>query len=167
MLQAYILITRGVRWLITNSVKGRRIPVSTSPASLGDRYLLDNVTSIFGPKSAPQLATLDLLLLVDADNHAGQKVRVKGLISRPTMGCGRSSSDRCFLFINGRPWDTIKFTRAFNEIYRQYNSQQYPFVIADFCVAGDAYDVNVSPDKRTLFLHKEGQVLGELKVRFR
>ena len=33
-------------------------------------------------------------------------------------------------------------------------------------VSTDAVDINVSPDKRTLFLHSEDQLVAALKVRF-
>src|SRR6478752_3770741 len=48
--------------------------------------------------------------------------------------------------------------KALNEIYRSFISNQYPFIIADFKIPTDAYDVNVSPDKRTIFIHEESKI---------
>lgn len=104
------------------------------------------------------------------EDEAGPSQRsfqVVGLISKPMHGNGRTSSDRQFFYINGRPWEGGKVARAFNEVYKSYNSNQFPFVIADFRLPTDAYDVNVSPDKRTIFLHSEAQLVDALKVRVR
>lgn len=188
LLQAYAVITRGVRWVVTNSVKGRKTPVMTIAASDAPAYLSSNVTAIFGPKVSAQLVPLDLRIPIssahlraataddiayredvgdvrehDADGTAA--VRVQGVISRPAIGYGRAASDRCFLYVNGRPWDASKVVRAFNEVYRAFNMQQYPMVVANFEIQGHDYDVNVSPDKRTLFLYKEGEIIERLKVR--
>ena len=53
-----------------------------------------------------------------------------------------------------------------NEVYRQYNFHQYPFVLMTLKMKTDAYDVNVTPDKRTIFVHEEKQIIEALKVRF-
>lgn len=96
--------------------------------------------------------------------QAVQTVLVRGIISRPSRGCGRTTSDRQFLYVNGRPWENVKITRAFNEVYRQFNTNQVPMVVADFLLEAGRYDVNVSPDKRTIFLHGEQQLIEALKV---
>ncbi len=79
--------------------------------------------------------------------------------------------------------------KAFNEVYRSFNATQAPFLVADFIlpagaclppcrprrgalltpavgptVAGSC-DINVSPDKRTILLHSEGNLIQALKVR--
>lgn len=188
LLQAYAIISSGVRWIVSNTVKGKKNTIMTIPASTPTTHLSANVNAVFGPKAAPDLVPLDLQLSLssierrsaitsrkqmvydeDEDEMDGSgseqsTLHVSGLISRPSIGCGRTSSDRCFLYVNGRPWDSPKIVRAFNEVYRQFNIQQYPMVIANFKVQGDQYDVNVSPDKRTLFLHREAEILERLKV---
>lgn len=47
---------------------------------------------------------------------------------------------------------------TFNELYRSFISNQYPLIIADFKIPTNAYDVNVSPDKRTIFIHEEKKI---------
>ena len=66
-------------------------------------------------------------------------------------------------------------------MYRSFNVNQSPFVVADFILptgmsrnpprAGplkvafaDSCDINVSPDKRTILLHSEGNLIKALKV---
>ncbi|KAN0062513.1 ATP-binding mismatch repair protein [Thecaphora frezii] len=99
----------------------------------------------------------------DGASDVETSVRVVGVISRPTHGSGRTSSDRQFFYINGRPWDAGRISRAFNEVYKSYNTNQVPFVVADFRLPTDSYDVNVSPDKRTIFLHEEARLVERIK----
>lgn len=109
---------------------------------------------------------------------------VKGLISKPQAGAGRTSTDRQFYFINGRPFEAkvclfldahadqaegrTSFVQAiskgFNEIYKAFVPTHYPSVVADFQLSTDSYDVNVSPDKRSILLHSEKNLVEALKV---
>jgi DNA mismatch repair protein PMS2 len=61
-------------------------------------------------------------------------VEVKGLISSFAVGCGRLNMDRQFFYINGRPCDLPKVQKAFNEVYRTFNANQSPLIIADFTI---------------------------------
>ncbi|PWN21887.1 DNA mismatch repair protein MutL [Microstroma glucosiphilum] len=214
LLQAYALISKGVRWNIVNITKeGRKNVALAVSSATGADWLSKNFASLFGAKAPVTLQALDIVLEIerpktrkrdlapqrssavkrrrrevnnsdeedigsdtgsDEEDGAGQggqelngkyqTVLIKGLISKPTKGSGRTSSDRQFLYINGRPWDSLKVTKAFNEIYRQFNGSQYPVVVADFTLPTDSYDVNVSPDKRTIFLHDEQQLVEALKT---
>ena len=60
------------------------------------------------------------------------RIRVEGLISKFASGSGRAGTDRQFFFINGRPCAPVKVQKAINEVYRTFNANQSPFVIADF-----------------------------------
>lgn len=91
------------------------------------------------------------------------QVLVKGLVSQPTPGSGRSTGSRQFFFINGRPFAPARIAKAFNEVYKGFAVGSFPCVVADFQLPPDAYDVNVSPDKRSIFLHSEGNLVAELK----
>jgi DNA mismatch repair protein PMS2 len=57
-----------------------------------------------------------------------------------------------------------KIQKAFNEVYRPFNTTQTPFILADFDLPTDTYDVNVSPDERSMLLHNEGNLILALKV---
>jgi DNA mismatch repair protein PMS2 len=61
-----------------------------------------------------------------------RQIRVQGLISKFGPGAGRAGTDRQFFFINGRPCAPAKVEKAVNEVYRTFNGNQSPFVIADF-----------------------------------
>ena len=63
-----------------------------------------------------------------------QAVKVTGLISSATWGQGRSSADRQFYYINGRPVDLPVIAKAVNEVYKSFNTNQLPVVVLDFTV---------------------------------
>lgn len=90
-------------------------------------------------------------------------MKVRGYISKFTIGNGRTSPDRQFFFINGRPCNPTKIQKVFNEVYRSFVVNQNPFVVADFILPTNACDVNVSPDKRTILLHSENALVNALK----
>ncbi|CBQ72169.1 related to PMS1-DNA mismatch repair protein [Sporisorium reilianum SRZ2] len=189
LLQAYALVTKGVRWTTTNTpAGGRKTPQFSVNSSNADNYLCANVSALFGAKVVPTLMPLNLELTfsvapsrsklahtaAEADGEEGRDdeavardetstVHVVGLISKPVYGSGRTSSDRQFFYINGRPWEAGRVSRAFNEVYKSFNSNHFPFVVADFRLPTDSYDVNVSPDKRTIFLHEESRLIEKVK----
>lgn len=49
--------------------------------------------------------------------------------------------------------------KTLNEIYRVFISNQYPIIVANLKIPTDSYDVNVSPDKRTIFIHQENKIM--------
>ncbi|WFD29043.1 ATP-binding mismatch repair protein [Malassezia sp. CBS 17886] len=161
-LQAYALISQGVRWASSvtqaGTKKGTQLVVRSAS---GPQYMRTNAAALFGARAASQLQKIELDLVVDDHDADGTelRLRLRGLISHPSPGCGRSAGDRQYFYMNGRPWDSTKLASMFNQVYRTYNASQYPCVIVDLEVAKDAYDVNVSPDKRTIFLHYEARIL--------
>ncbi|KAJ1651619.1 ATP-binding mismatch repair protein [Dispira simplex] len=88
---------------------------------------------------------------------------VSGYISQPRAGTGRSSTERQYFFVNGRPCELPKVARVVNEVYHMYNGSQYPIVFLNFKLAPGTFDVNVSPDKRTILLHRESELLVQLQ----
>ena len=97
------------------------------------------------------------------DDDKDQDIILTGHISSPSFGKGRSSTDRQYLFINGRPCVLPKIARVINEVYHSFNTNQSPFLVANLILPTAAYDVNVSPDKRTIFLHNERRIVEELR----
>lgn len=114
---------------------------------------------------------------------------LEGYISSCDHGSGRSSTDRQFYFINSRPCEPSKVRIDFkhyfcsfidvnsmnihfllqvmklvNEVYHQYNLHQFPFVLMNIVVAKQTVDVNVTPDKRLIFLQNENLLLATIKV---
>ncbi|XP_063363286.1 mismatch repair endonuclease PMS2 [Cydia amplana] len=91
-------------------------------------------------------------------------VEFTGFISSCAHGSGRSSTDRQFFYVNSRPCEPTKIMKVINETYRQYNPHQYPFVFLNITIDRTSVDVNVTPDKRKLFLTKEKIILDVMKA---
>ena len=81
-------------------------------------------------------------------------VEVKGLISKFSVGCGRPGTDRQFLYVNGRPCNLSKVQKAFNEVYRTFNANQVPFIVADFLLPTGKTCFHVLGMKYTLRLRQ-------------
>ncbi|KAH7886659.1 DNA mismatch repair protein MutL [Phlebopus sp. FC_14] len=180
LLYAYALVpcaneNRGVRFTVTNQTEtGRKVVQLKSDGTPSTRA---SVTALWGPKALETLVDLNLSFDVETEKAVLRRqgpldpeittvtpVKVHGLISKFAVGAGRSSSDRQYFFVNGRPCNPGKVQKAINEVYRTFNANQSPFVIADFILPTHACDINVSPDKRTIFLHSENSLVQALKV---
>ncbi|KAH9542752.1 hypothetical protein CY35_13G024300 [Sphagnum magellanicum] len=158
ILQAYALIAKGVRIVCTNQVgkSGRSTVIQTQ----GSGSVKDNVITVFGIKTAACLEPLEL----SAMDVGGQSVKVEGFVSKPGAGCGRASGDRQFFYVNGRPVDLPKISRLLNELYRSFNSSQCPMAVLNIMLPTQSYDVNVTPDKRKVFLHMEADFIVSLRT---
>ncbi|KAI0070234.1 DNA mismatch repair protein MutL [Panus rudis PR-1116 ss-1] len=178
LLNAYALVpcameNKGVRLTVTNQVGGRK---TVSLRTDGTPSVRSSVTALWGPKSLENIVDLNLSFnveteksvlrrqgVIDKEQHCNA-VQVRGLISKFTVGGGRTGTDRQFFFVNGRPCTPTKVQKAFNEVYRTFNANQSPFIVADFLLPKDSLDINVSPDKRTIFIHSENNLIQALKV---
>ncbi|GLB42573.1 putative DNA mismatch repair protein MutL [Lyophyllum shimeji] len=168
----------GVRLTVTNQVdKGQKnVQLRTSGASSTRAA----VSALWGKKALDNIVDLDLTFEVEREKGSLRRlqtigdaapadlepvtVTVKGLVSKFSVGAGRTGTDRQFFYINGRPCNLTKIQKAFNEVYRSFNANQAPFILADFILPTDSVDVNVSPDKRTIFVHSEGNLIVRLKA---
>ncbi|XP_037320420.2 mismatch repair endonuclease PMS2 [Pungitius pungitius] len=171
VLQAYCIISTGVRITCSNqTMQGKR---STVLSTTGSPSMRDNIGAIFGPKQiqslmpfqqvSPAENVIEEYGLKDADLPK-QPFSMAGFVSRGDHGVGRSATDRQFFFINSRPCDPLKVTKLVNEVYHTYNRHQYPFVALNIIVASECVDVNVTPDKRQIFLQEEKLLLATVKT---
>lgn len=177
LLYAYALVpcateNRGVRLAVSNQLDGGRKTIQLKTD--GSPSIKASVTALWGSKGLDNVVDLDLsfdvltektvLQRLDQESASVISVKVRGLISKFAVGVGRTGSDRQFFFVNGRPCNPGKIQKAFNEVYRSFNAGQSPFIIADFVLPTHACDINVSPDKRTIFLHNEQNLIQALKT---
>ncbi|KAE8539842.1 hypothetical protein D1P53_003779 [Cryptococcus gattii VGV] len=139
----------------------------------GKGPLRSSVGAVWGPSALDNVEDIDLSLEVEIDKVMArregitermQTVKVKGLISSAKWGCGFSTSSRQFFYINGRPCNLTKVARAINEVYKSFNTNQLPLAILDFKIPTESVDINVSPDKRTIFVHSEDCLIDSLKT---
>ncbi|XP_029311677.1 LOW QUALITY PROTEIN: mismatch repair endonuclease PMS2 [Cottoperca gobio] len=170
ILQSYCIISVGVRITCSNqNGQGKR---STVLSTSGSQSMRDNIGAIYGPKQlqsllpfqqvSPAETVIEEYGLQDAELPK-QLFSMTGFVSRGDHGVGRSATDRQFFFINNRPCDPVKVTKLVNEVYHMYNRHQYPFVALNIAVASECVDVNVTPDKRQIFLQEEKLLLAILK----
>ncbi|KAJ4996638.1 Mismatch repair endonuclease PMS2 [Colletotrichum sp. SAR 10_66] len=172
LLNQYACIQTGVKFTVSQQPsKGKRIVLFSTK---GNPTTRENLVNIFGAKTMMVLVKLDMTLDFEPTVSRGAKnaqriekvsteVRVQGYISRPAHGEGRQTPDRQMFFVNGRPCGLPQFAKVFNEVYKAYNSSQSPFIFADIQLDTHLYDVNVSPDKRTILLHDQNRMLENLR----
>lgn len=171
VLHAYCIVSSGVRVSCTNQVgQGKRQPVV---GTSGSSSIRDNIGSVFGQKQLQSLIPFVQLPPSDSvceefglscSDALQNQFCISGFISHCTHGVGRSSTDRQFFFINWRPCDPAKVSRLVNEVYHIYNRHQYPFVVLNISVDSGCVDINVTPDKRQIFLQDEKLLLAVLKT---
>lgn len=171
VLYSYSLIKCDVRFICYNTVAKKRQTLLTTN---GKNNIIDIISSIFGPVQAQNIipiqqneahaSELEEFDIPSAafDDFKNQFV-ISGYISEVRHGCGRSSPDRQFLFINKRPCDFSKLSRIINEVYHMFNHHQYPFVMLDVSLKREFVDVNVTPNKRMILIHQEKVLFALLK----
>ncbi|KAG0206464.1 hypothetical protein BGX28_002097 [Mortierella sp. GBA30] len=177
LIQAYALIATNVRISCVSQTDKK--PAMTYIATSGNATIRQNIINVFGPKSMIDVIDFELEIVQgntdmsnrdkehsideEEEHDHGGGIVLTGHISSPSFGKGRSSGDRQYLFINGRPCVLPKISRVINEVYHSFNTNQSPFLVANLILPTSYYDVNVSPDKRTIFLHNERMIVEELR----
>lgn len=174
LLNQYACIQTNLKFSVSQQpTKGKRILLFSTK---GNQTTKDNIINIFGAKTMGALVPLDLKLemqptvskiaaqVPEQEQDGSKEVRVRGHVSRPVHGEGRLTPDRQMFFVNGRPCGLPQFAKTFNEVYKSYNFSQSPFIFADIRLDTSMYDVNVSPDKRSILLHDQGTLLDELRT---
>ena len=173
LLGQYACIKTGVKISVTQqSSKGKKTILFSTKGNPSTR---ENIVNVFGAKTFTALLNLDLKLELEPSSGPGQRwstqdddrtkeIHVTGHVSRPAFGEGRQTPDRQMFFVNARPCSLPQVAKAFNEVYKSYNSSQSPFIFANIEMDTHLYDVNVSPDKRTILLHDQTRMLEQLKL---
>ncbi|GFZ43548.1 hypothetical protein JCM24511_01268 [Saitozyma sp. JCM 24511] len=161
----------GVRIKVESISGGKGGKRNTLLANDGRGSLRASATSVWGVKALDGVLDINRDLEFDVDPRARrddlattQTVRVVGLISSAAWGQGRSSADRQFFYVNGRPCDLKSVQKVVNEVYKSFNTHQVPLAILDFQIPRDSVDINVSPDKRTIMIHSESNLLSSLRA---
>lgn len=129
---------------------------------LGDKMkvknmVLKNIASVLGGKASKSL------IPCEKDDLLGKNsgYSLAGFVSQPRLFLvGRSSSSSHFFFINERPVELSRLSRALNEVYRRHSPGNCtPTAVIRFQVPVDACDINLSPDKRQIALAREDDLV--------
>ncbi|WVW82358.1 hypothetical protein I302_104365 [Kwoniella bestiolae CBS 10118] len=164
---------QGVRLRVETIGAGKAGKRNVQLSTDGRGSLRASVGAVWGHKALEGVQDINLELEVEIDrvmarregiSETTQTVKVVGLISSAQWGQGRSSADRQFYFINGRPCNLTSVAKAINEVYKSFNTHQVPLAILDFQIPPQSVDINVSPDKRTIFVHSEDKLIEALKI---
>jgi len=173
VLGQYACIQTGIKFSVTQQhTKGKKTALFSTK---GNQTTRENIVNVFGAKTLTALVPLDLNLELEPTSAPSQRwstqedggkkdIRIVGHISRPASGEGRQTPDRQMFFVNARPCGLPQVAKAFNEVYKSYNASQSPFIFANIELDTHLYDVNVSPDKRTILLHDQARMLENLKT---
>ncbi|XP_078429747.1 DNA mismatch repair protein isoform X2 [Wolffia australiana] len=153
LVNAYALIAKGVRFVCTN-ITGKNVKTVVLKTQASSS-LKENIINTFGLNFFSCLEALHLTV--------SEGITVEGFLSKPLQGTGRNLGDRQFYYVNGRPVDMPKVGKLVNELYRCSNSKQYPIVILNMIMPTQSYDVNITPDKRKIFLSDECHVMSSLR----
>lgn len=113
--------------------------------------------------SAVAVLSVPVLPVARAAPAASGGQEITGFISKAGTGVGRSNNDKQFMYINSRPVDVPKVNKAINEVWRQYEMGHKPAYILNLRLSPGAFDVNVTPDKREVFLVNESKMIECLK----
>jgi len=157
LLQSYAIANPEIRFhIVAEKARGhgcgRASLLSTSGQSRGWRQA---AAAVLGDSVVADVEPLEL-------HSAVTGWSISGVISMPHGG--RRARDSQLFFVNKRPIDPPKrIAKLINDTYHQYNSRMWPCVILSFSAAQQLVDVNVTPDKRTVFLHNEEKLLAELQ----
>lgn len=174
LLNQYACIQTNVKFTVSQQpTKGKRVILFSTK---GNRTTRENIINIFGSKATSSLVPMDIFFEMEPSSMKpvtegvpparcpSRQVRITGHVSRPVRGDGRQTPDRQMFFVNGRPCGLPQLARTFNEVYKSYNYSQSPFIFADIQLDTNLYDVNVSPDKRSILLHDQGSLLDSIRT---
>ncbi|KAL5258702.1 hypothetical protein ACHWQZ_G009235 [Mnemiopsis leidyi] len=146
-LQAYAMVSVNIRIHCINIVNKRKQVIFSTQ---GKSTLKDNIIDVLG---CPLFKNLTFVDYTDSIFH------VYGYISKPLPKHGRGSADKQYFYINGRPCDHEKLSKTVNSIFRQHEKFQYPVCVLVIDIAKNNIDVNVTPDKRKLFIDNENKLI--------
>lgn len=181
IVQAYGIVSEGCRIICSNvNEKGvKSVVISTN----GGNTMQENILNIFGTKQANDLVQIkstdsadDSLNTTEIQEELTQleekgfnrlninKIKLVGWVSSCEHGKGRSSKDRQFFYVNGRPCEPKSIQKLCNEVYHKYNINQNPFISLNVVIDRSDVDVNLTPDKRQVLINNESVLLLAIKI---
>ncbi|XP_078485445.1 mismatch repair endonuclease PMS2-like isoform X2 [Ciona intestinalis] len=161
LVSAYCVVSTGVKITCNNETDGGK--KATSLLTGGATTMEENIISIFGSKQFRNLREFrqEIPTQESCDTYNVSATsdwsmfKLHGFVSVPRHGAGRSSPDRQFFFVNSRPITLQRLSKIVNEVYHRFNRHQFPFIAINITTRHDLVDVNVTPDKRKVFIQNE------------
>lgn len=177
--QSFALLCPHIKILCTNNIAGKKNNIICTPG--GTSTVQDVVTNLFGARRIENSKTgSSALIPIQQDSPDGEIMaihsvpmeemhffdlfKIRGFVSNCEHGCGRGTSDRQFVYINNRPVEYTRVCSVINDVYKQFNKNQYPIIVLFIDVPPEKIDVNVTPDKKTVMLEKERHLLAVIRA---
>eukprot|EP01083_Nonionella_stella_P080780 222103_1 len=162
VLQSYAIIQTNVSFVVRNDNK---IVLNTARNSKNTKNSGDsvkkNLANIFGWKLMDKLTKIDAKTIELNDTTA---VTLNGFISDAMMDGGRVKRDIQFFYLNKRPIDIASIQKLMNQIYKSnINRHKYPIIVLNMELLAHKYDINIDPNKRSVFIQNEGILLQKLR----
>lgn len=168
----YACIQTGVKLSVSHQpTKGKK---TTLFSTKGNPTTRENIVNVFGSKMLIGLLPLELKLEMEPTSGPSQRwstqedggtkdISIIGHISKPGSGGGQAMKDKQMFYVNSRPCQLPQVKSVFNEVFKTFDPSNHPFVFANVLLDTHLYDVNVSPDKRTILLHDQTRMLEHLR----
>ncbi|KAI6209291.1 hypothetical protein M3Y96_00206300 [Aphelenchoides besseyi] len=173
--QSFALSRPDVRFTVSNTIGSKINKVLTTT---GTDSTLTTITNLFGPRTGKNKileiknATPDgdiLCMYGLKENEATHSstydpIGISGYVSSCEYEAGHQGPDQQFVFINKRPVDYAKMCKVANEVYKGFNRNKYCTLVLFIELDPAMIDVNVTPDKRVVFLKNEREVFAKLRA---
>ncbi|CAB3374130.1 Hypothetical predicted protein [Cloeon dipterum] len=147
LLHAYCIILEKVKFQVFHQVadgKENKKLVFTNGTSVKN-----NLIQVLGNKLVQNL------LEINCDG-SHSNFEVKGFISSCAHDSGRRVPDKQYFYLNTRPVDMPQISKAINNVYKQFNKNQFPLVVLNVTTKeSDSFDVNLAPDKRSVIIRDQ------------
>ncbi|XP_049850321.1 mismatch repair endonuclease PMS2-like [Schistocerca gregaria] len=158
MIHAYALICSDVIFRVSHQDKnGAKTKILSTTGKNG---LSGSICSIYGARTLSTLCKVDSLL--------GEWAYVVGYVSQNDLKTLKKTNSYQHLFLNRRPVDLVRVTKAIQEVYKNLNGtiqrscKYYPVIILNFSISPSKLDVNVTPDKRQVVIENEPELINYL-----
>lgn len=178
LIQSYAVLCVGINFTLTDvtgvvgsSTSKTEIKLSTSEKS---KSIQETVSSVLGSKFCQGLCAfhLDLLPAVEDMIRSGRAPqscaldglwKIEGLVSKApcTEVQGKVARDIQFFSVNGRPVELPTVSRLLSDVWKNFepttgdSSKKRPACILGLHLPSCIFDVNVSPDKREVFITED------------
>lgn len=125
--------------------------------------LQTRTASILGTKFLHGLSYIDIDLSSAIKEGKPSSWKVQGLVSHsPASPHPLTARENQFFSINGRPVDLPSASRVIGDVWRRFDPSETgrrPACILAFTLPNQAFDVNLSPDKRQVLFTEESAIL--------
>eukprot|EP00804_Cyclotella_cryptica_P022970 CCRYP_014984-RB/>CCRYP_014984-RB protein AED:0.07 eAED:0.07 QI:374/1/1/1/0.75/0.8/5/452/1103 len=125
--------------------------------------LKTRIASILGTKFLDGLSCIEIDLSSAVKGEKPSSWKVQGLVSHsPASPYPSTAREHHFFSINGRPVDLPAASRVIGDVWRRFDPSETcrrPACILAFTLPNQAFDVNLSPDKRQVLFTEESAIL--------